>query len=71
MEVLDLLNEAGSKLADILSQKFENIYAGSFTSNGERIEYFYIKNKEGIKEFVEKFYLENYPKECENNRFRI
>jgi len=60
---LNLLQEAGDKLADALNKQVKNIFAGSFTSNGERLEYFYIKTPEDIKNFVDNFYKENYPKE--------
>lgn len=63
MKVLDLLQTSGDELAEALDKEMKNIFAGSFTSNGERLEYFYLQDKEGVQSFVEDFYKKNYPKE--------
>lgn len=56
-----LLHKIGDELDALLKEETEGILVGSFTYNFERLEYFYLKSAEGIKERIEAFYKENYP----------
>lgn len=58
-----LLHQIGDELEALLKLETESMLVGSFTYNFERLEYFYLKSDEGLKEKIETFYKENYPKE--------
>ena len=60
-ETFKVLHKVGDELIKLISDATECILAGSFMYNGERLEYFYIENEEGLKEKIEKFYQYNYP----------
>ena len=56
-----LLYSLGDALVNLLDSYGENISVGSFTYNFERLEYFYLKSKDGIEEKINDFYTSNYP----------
>lgn len=60
-ETFKLLHKIGGELDTLLKQEAEGMLVGSFTNNFERLEYFYLKSDNGIKEKVETFYKTNYP----------
>lgn len=56
-----LLHKIDDTLQAFLNKEMECILVGSFTHNFERLNYFYLKTDQGIKEKVEAFYKEYYP----------
>ncbi|PIA78902.1 hypothetical protein BFR04_05110 [Gaetbulibacter sp. 4G1] len=56
-----LLHKIGDELEVLLKKGGESVLVGSFMYDFERLEYFYLKSDDGIKEKIETFYKINYP----------
>ena len=59
-EESNLLYEIEDKIEECLRKKYNAIYAGRLTSNGERLLYYYMKNTDNYKENLHQVNLE-YP----------
>lgn len=60
-ETFKLLHQIGDELIELIDKETRSIFAGSFMHQKERLEYFFIKETEGLKELLESFYTEHYP----------
>lgn len=64
-ETFALLHKIGDELTELIKQETSALLVGSFTHNKERLEYYYIKKPNGLKEKLDKFYRTKYP----NNKY--
>lgn len=55
------LTKLSVEVIELLAKKVDYIYAGSFTYNGNSIDYIYLNKTDNIEEIVKAFYAKNYP----------
>jgi len=60
-ETFEFLRMVGDDLIKLLDAHGDNLLVGSFMSNFERLEYFYLKSDIGIEQKLEEFYTTKYP----------
>ena len=58
-ETFKMLHAVGNGLEQLITLETDAVLAGSFMYQQERIEYFYIKDYEGLKEKIAHYFLEN------------
>jgi hypothetical protein len=58
---IDWLNALGDKRLKIITQLTPSILAGTFTHNGERLDYIYVRTNAGVENSLKKFYQDNCP----------
>lgn len=54
---IDFLYELGQRRLRVVEKLTKCIYAGTFTHNGERLDYIYVQNTTGIKKALDQFYV--------------
>ncbi|TDN79070.1 uncharacterized protein (TIGR01619 family) [Salegentibacter sp. 24] len=59
-DIFPIIHKISDELLELISRETETILVGSFMHDQERLEYFYVANKEGLQEKIEKYYQENY-----------
>ena len=57
----EILFDLGDELIELIEKYTDCIMVGSFLYNGERLEYFYIKETDELIKVIENFYKSNYP----------
>lgn len=57
----EVLFNIGDELIDLIEKQTDCIMVGSFLYNGERLEYFYIKEEGDLIATIENFYKSNHP----------
>lgn len=60
-ETFSVLHNAADELIEIIQSETDFVLVGSFMHNGERLEYFYIKEQKNIISKIERFYKIKYP----------
>ncbi len=58
-ETFKMLHAVGNDLEQLITLETDAVLAGSFMYQQERIEYFYIKDYQGLKEKIAHYFLEN------------
>jgi len=58
---LEMLHELSSKLENLFMSNGEHLFVGSFMSNGDRLEYYYLTEISDIENQLHSFYKKNYP----------
>ncbi|NJC25929.1 DUF695 domain-containing protein [Neolewinella antarctica] len=57
---LDFLYEVGEELTELITHVTQSLPVGSFTHDGERLEYFYVSDTLHLKEEIEKYYTQKH-----------
>lgn len=58
---LDFLSGLGTERLELISKHFDAILVGSFTHDGERLDYFYVTDATGLDEALKHFYESECP----------
>ena len=58
---LDTLNTISDKRLALIEQKCNAVYVGSFTHKGERLDYIYVADPDGIEDALRNFYSTECP----------
>lgn len=53
---LDFLHRLSTKRLELIARTSNAIFVGSFTHNGERLDYFYLSDAEGLETVLKAFY---------------
>jgi len=61
IQTLEMLHELSSKLENLFRRNGEHLFVGSFMSNGDRFEYYYLTEISDIENQLHSFYKKNYP----------
>lgn len=62
VEDLDFLNELAEKRLILIRKMTQAIHVGTFTLQGERLDYIYVKNSTGIDSLLKKFHKQHAPR---------
>lgn len=58
---LDFLTRLSTKRSELIAKRTDAIFVGSFTHNGERLDYFYVTDAAGLETALREFYSSECP----------